>query len=382
MAGPNHVAVVGGGVCGLGVGWKLAKAGVRTTVFDRGRATRESTWAAAGMLAAHMELRPEEEHITFLGRKAMERWRAFAGELEAESGIPIDYRDEGTLYVALDRDAVEELRFLRRHQEETGVPVEWLSGDEAREREPFLSRRVAAALFADGDHRIDPRAFAEALTRAFVAAGGDLREETEVERIEIEGGKVRGVRVAGEFLEADIVVLAAGAWSGLVDGLPKEAVPPVRPVKGQMFSVRMADPPLLTRCVWAKDSTRFAYLVPLSSGRLLVGATVEEMGYDREVTAGGIYELLRPAYDALPGIYELPVDEIWAGLRPASRDNAPILGETPVEGLVMATGHYRNGILFAPLTSEDVAHLVLTGETTEAIAPYGIGRFGLGKANS
>jgi glycine oxidase len=374
MTGPR-VAVVGGGVCGLGVGWRLARAGAHVTVFERDAPARAATWAAAGMLAPHMELRPEEEAITTLGRSSLERWPRFARELEAAAGMSIDYRDEGTLFVALDRDATEQLRFLHRHQLELGLPVEWLSGSAAREREPHLGRRVSAALWSGLDHQVDPRSLGEALARAFVAAGGTLRAHTPVERVLVDDDRVRGVRVGGTEIEADAVLVAAGAWSGLIPGLPEPLVPPVRPVKGQMVALAQPRPPLVRHCIWAMDATDTVYLVPKSSGRLLIGATVEEVGYDTQVTAGAVLQLLRLAWDTLPAIDDLPLVETWAGLRPASRDNAPILGRTPVAGLYVATGHYRNGILFAPVTADDMARLILDGQATPTIAPFGPERF-------
>lgn len=372
-----RVAIIGGGVCGLGVGWKLAQAGAQVTLFERDEPARAATWASAGMLAPQMELRPEEEQITLLGRESLRRWRRFARELEEAAGISIDYRDEGTLLVALDRDAAEQLRFLHRHQSELGLPVEWLSAYEVRRLEPHLSRRVVAALFSQEDHQVDPRRLGEALVRAFVRAGGQLCSHSPVERILTDNNlrKVTGVRVRGEDVPADAVLLAAGAWSGLIEGLPAAVRPPVRPVKGQMLAVEQPQPPVLGHCVWAMDARQFVYLAPKSDGRVLVGATVEEAGFDTQVTAGGLLDLLRLAWETLPAIYDLPVVEAWAGLRPGSRDNAPILGKTPIAGLYMATGHYRNGILFAPVTAEDVAHVILTGETPGAIAPFSIDRF-------
>jgi glycine oxidase len=372
-----RVAIIGGGVCGLGVGWKLAQAGAQVTIFERGEPARGATWASAGMLAPQMELRPEEEQITLLGRESLRRWRRFAAELEEAAGISIDYRDEGTLLVALDRDAAEQLRFLHRHQSELGLPVQWLSAYEAHRLEPHLSRRAVAALFSQEDHQVDPRRLGEALVQAFVRAGGQLCAHSPVERVLTDNSlqKVTGVRVCGEDIPADAVLLAAGAWSGLIEGLPAEVRPPVRPVKGQMLAVQQPQPPVLGHCVWAMDARQFVYLAPKSDGRVLVGATVEEAGFDTQITAGGLLDLLRLAWETLPAIYDLPVVETWAGLRPGSRDNAPILGKTPIAGLYMATGHYRNGILLAPVTAEDVAQVILTGETPEAIRPFGMERF-------
>lgn len=370
-----RVAIIGGGVCGLGVGWKLAAAGAQVTLFDRGQAGRESTWAAAGMLCPQMELRPQEESISMLGRESMTRWRRFAADLEADSDIPLHYRDEGALFISADHDAAEQLRFLHDHQIELGMPVEWLTGAEVRQREPYLSHNVVAGLLCLDDHDLDCRAMTLALAEAFVRRGGDLRENASVDGVVADDSGVTGVRVDGEAVAADAVVVAAGAWSGMLDGLAGDVRPAVRPVKGQMLALRQPEQRVLTHCIWARSSRDFCYMVPKKDGTLLVGATVEEVGYNKDVTAGAVLDLLRAAWGVLPSLYDLPIVESWAGLRPASRDGAPILGRTSVDGLFMATGHFRNGVLFAPVTAEDVAHAVLTGETTDTIAPYGIERF-------
>jgi glycine oxidase len=301
------------------------------------------------------------------------RWPAFTQELKEASGVDVGYRTEGTLVVALDRDQVERLRFQYEFQRKLGLELTWLSGDAARQREPHLSRNVIAALYSPHDHQVDNRQVLLALRQAFLAAGGTLREHASVAEILVEKGEVQGVRlISGEILHAPVVVVAAGAWSATLPGLPPEARPPVRPVKGQMLALQTPlDAPLLRHVVWGRD----VYLVPRKDGRLLVGATVEEKGFDAQLTAGGVYTLLRRAWEILPGIDEAPIVEMWAGLRPGSRDDAPILGATPVKGLILATGHYRNGILLAPITADAISHLILTGETPESIRNFGIGRF-------
>jgi glycine oxidase len=206
-----------------------------------------------------------------------------------------------------------------------------------------------------------------------LAAGGKLREQTNVDGLEIEGGRVTGLRIGEALHEADTVVLAAGAWSRDLPGLPESVQPPVRPLKGQMMSVRM-DPhfPILRHVLWAPEGI---YLVPRSDGRLIIGATVEEKDFDTDLTAGGILHLLRETWGVLPGIDELPIDEMWVGFRPTSRDDAPILGPTELDGLIVATGHHRNGILLTPLTANAVSHYILTRELSDEIKPFGPDRF-------
>ncbi len=366
------IAIIGGGVCGLGVGWRLAQAGRPVTVFDRGRAGFGATWAAAGMLAPQVEAEPSEERLLVLLLESRAMWADFAAELAAASGVDVDYRTEGTLVVAHDRDDVERLRFRYDYLTDLGLELDWIPGNEARRREPHLARTVTAAVYSAPDHQVDSRQLALALREAYLRAGGDLRENAEVLDIVHDGDHVTGVTVAGGVLGADVVVLAAGAWSREIGGLPEALRPPVRPLKGQMLAVQMPpQAPLLSHVVWGPD----IYLVPRTSGRLLIGATVEEMGFDARLTAGGLMDLLREAWETLPGVYDLPVIESWVGFRPASRDDAPILGPTELKGLVMATGHHRNGILLAPLTARAVADSVLSGAAPESIAPFGLARF-------
>jgi len=378
------IVIVGGGISGLAIGWYLARAGRAVSVFERDAAGRGATWAAAGMLAAHVEAEPGEERLLPLLLESRAMWAEFGRDLEAASGLAVDYRDEGTLVVALDRDDTERLKFSYDYHRSMGLEMEWLSGAEARRLEPHLASGVAAGVFSPLDHQVDNRKAVVALKAAFVKAGGALREHAEVEEILVEDGAVRGVLVGGERVEAEAVVIAAGAWSRNLKGLPDHLRPPVRPVKGQMLSLVMpADAPLLRHVVWGPGTC----LVPRKDGRLIDGATVEEMSFDVNMTAGGVYDLLRRAWETLPGIYDLPIDEMWAGLRPTSRDDAPLLGPVSgtltgagevvgeAAGLIMATGHHRNGILLAPITARAISHYILTGELGEDIKPFAPTRF-------
>ncbi|MDD2878602.1 MAG: glycine oxidase ThiO [Acidiphilium sp.] len=364
------VAVIGGGVIGLALGWRLAQRGVDVVVFERDAAGSGASHAAAGMLAAACEAEPGEAALGGLNRASLALWPAFAAEVEAASGLPVGLRCEGTLLVALNRDDAAKLRHDMAFQHSQGIDLAWLTPAQAREREPYLAPQLAGAVFSPGDIQVDNRAVVAALIEAFRRAGGVLHEQAPVERVAVADGRATGVVVAGAVHAADVVVLAAGAWSGGID-LPI-ARPPVRPVKGQMLSVQMdPDAPLLRHVVWAPK----AYLVPRADGRLIVGATVEERGFDARITAGGLYSLLDGAWRALPGIEELPVIETWVGFRPGSRDDAPILGPSALPGLMFATGHHRNGILLTPVTAEAMATTILDGVTDPRIAAFGIGRF-------
>lgn len=367
----SEILIVGAGVIGLSLGWELARGGQQVTILERDKAGQGTSRLAAGMLAPASEIGFEELDLYALGRESLRRWPDFARRLESDSGVRVDYRTEGTLVVADDPDSRSVLRRLYEFQRQHGVPVEWLTGAEALEIEPFLAPRLAAAVFSPEDHQVDNHLLLHALKSAFHYRGGALREHTRVQAIQQESGKPV-VLVEGERIMADVVILAAGVWSGGMEGLEPHR-PPVRPVKGQMVELKMQAPFALSHVVRGPG----AYLAPKSSGRLLVGATTEEMGFDTTVTAGGLYAVLEGGWEVVPGIYDLEVTNTWAGLRPASRDHAPILGPVPGRpGVMFATGHYRHGILLAPVTAEEVARMLRSGETSPWLHPFLPGRFG------
>jgi glycine oxidase len=373
----QKIAVIGGGVIGLATGWRLAAAGQTVTVFERGAAGRGASWAAAGMLAAGSEVEPGENVLFALLKRSQDMWPGFADELRQASGIDPELRTEGTLSIALTQDELGRLRQTHALQQKLGVNAVWLRREEALEREPYLNPRLAGALLVPGDHQVDNRRVVEALRTAFVAAGGRLIEDAGDAGIKTAQGRVTGVTAGGVVYPADTVIAAAGAWTPDIEGLPPIARPPVRPVKGQMIALAM-DPaaPILRHVLW----TQKAYLVPRRDGRLLIGATTEERGFDATLTAGGMLSLLESAWRALPGVEELPIVESWVGFRPGSRDDAPILGRTPIEGLILATGHHRNGILLAPITADAISRLAMSGETDPSIAPFALDRFLAGKS--
>ena len=373
----KKIIIIGGGVIGLGIGWQLARAGAAVTIYERSEAGRAASWAAAGMLAPLAEAHSEEPELLKLGSQSLARYPQWVSELEADARMSIGYRVEGTLIVGLEPDDTHQLQHLYTSQQDLGLNVEWLTGREAREIEPTLSPRVTAAIRCATDHQVDNRLMVKALQRAYQARGGVLHENSTIEKIVIENGVATGVQTQDGFQTADVLILAAGCWSAQVVGLPDTIIPPVRPVKGQMLALQMEagiTVKNVIRTIRARYSTS-VYLVPRTDGRLIVGATSEEMGFDTRLTAGGVFELLRGAWEAVPGVYELPILETWTGLRPGSRDNAPILGKTPVENLIYATGHYRNGILLTPITAYEIANLILTDETSEIIAPFQLDRF-------
>ncbi len=366
------VAIIGAGVVGLGIGWRLAGRAT-VTVFDRGKAGSGASHAAAGMLAACCEAEPGEEALIALGRESQARWPAFAEELLRTSGIDVELRREGILHLALTADDQAEIAQRLEFQRQLDLPLEWLSAAATRAREPHLAGKIAGALFSPEDHQVDNRKLVQALRVAAEAAGATICEHRPVKEIVVQGGRAKGVLLQDETVAAaDIVVLAAGAWSRGIAGLPPDRRPPVRPLKGQVLTLRMdAAAPLISHVVWAPG----AYMVPRRDGRLIVGATVEEKGFDETMTAGGVLTLLEAAWRAVPAVEELPIEEMCVGHRPGSRDDAPILGRGPLDGLFYATGHHRNGILLAPVTADAMARLILDDVVEPAIKPFGLERF-------
>lgn len=366
------VLIVGGGAIGLAIGWRLAQAGQAVHIYERGQAGRGTSWLAAGMLAPDAEIGFEELDLYRLNRASLERWPQFVRDLESDAGVSIDHRTEGTLVVADDPDSAAALQRRYQFQKTHGLAVEWLTGAEALEREPFLSPRLTAAVWSPGDQQIDNRLLVDALTAAFLNRGGLLFEQTPIRYIAPDASAPRVQTEDGTSVEGCCIVVAAGAWSRQVGGLAPQQVPPVRPVKGQVVQLQMEPPFDLRHVVRGPD----AYLAPKSNGRLVVGATSEEMGFDTRVTAGGLYRILEAAWEVVPGIYDLPVTDTWAGLRPGSRDHAPLLGLSQAPGVIFATGHYRHGILLTPITADLISRFILHQERTALLEPFSPQRFG------
>ncbi|KJK39923.1 glycine oxidase [Streptomyces variegatus] len=372
----SDVLVIGGGIIGLATAWRAAQRGFATAVVDP-EPGGGAAQVAAGMLAAVTELHYGEQTLLGLNLASARRYPDFAAELTELTGQDLGYRRCGTLAVALDADDRAHLRELHALQQQSGLESQWLSGRECRRLEPMLAPGVRGGLRVDGDHQIDPRRLAGALVTACERVGV-VFHRVWAERLTVVRDRVTGVVLAdGTEPAAGQVVLAGGSLSGRLAGVPQEVLPPVRPVKGQVVRLTMPQRhgPFLSRTVRAVVRGSHVYLVPRASGELVVGATSEELGWDTTVTAGGVYELLRDAHELVPGITELPLTETRAGLRPGSPDNAPLLGPTGLEGLLLATGHYRNGVLLTPVTGDAMAHVLATGELPEEARPFSPKRF-------
>jgi len=366
------VAVAGGGLIGLGVAWRCAQRGLSVTLADDAPGSGAS-YAAAGMLAPVTEAAYGEEGLLELCRASLARFPAFVAEVEHASGVDVGLRTVGTTVVGFDADDMAALDELHAFQRELGLSAERVTAREARRREPSLTPRLRGALQVAGDHSVDARALHAGLLAAAQAAGVRI-VRSKVEALRVEHGRATGLRLAeGTTLAAEAVVLALGAWSAALPGVPRL---PVRPVKGQILGLRGAAG-LLGGTVRALVRGRQVYLVPCAHDYLIIGATVEEKGFDATVTAGAVHDLLRDAIEVVPGVTELELVETLARWRPGTPDNAPILGASAtIPGLVLATGHYRNGVLLTPVTADAVAELLVTGKLPELAMPFTLDRFG------
>ena len=343
--------IVGAGVAGLSIGWRLRQAGVEVTIFERAQPGQGATWASAGMIAATAEHERPQSPEGELAYRARAMWPGFAREIEDGAGMKIGYAESGSLMVAMTTD--ENTRYAARAAVDPELKV--LAAADARVMEPMLTDGVAGALWASKEAHVDNRALGQALARAFVRAGGRLVINEAVVSIETREGRAIAVRGTFGVHEADTFILAAGAWSGLIDGLPPDALPPVKPMKGEMLALEPPDGAARPgHVVWGNE----VYLVPRGD-HLLIGATLEDVGFDTGVTDSAEDWLSSRAVAVMPSLRDWRIADHWAGLRPGSPDGLPLLGPTIVSGLFVASGQYRNGILFAPAVAEILSGLVL-----------------------
>ena len=357
------VVVVGAGLIGLATAYELAKRGVVVTVFDRAEPARAASWAGAGMLAPFSEAMPDGAMLA-LCRDGLASYPAFVEELRERTGVDARFRREGTLHVALDEARLAELAAHAPTFRANGGEVALFDRTETLAREPMLAKHLAGALFVANEAQVDNRRLGRALLAACEGFGVRVERIDDL-ALEADARRVRGLRTAYGFVAAPTVINAAGAWAGELAGVPERARVPVRPVAGEMLA--LAVPPAALRAlVWL----RHRYLVPRGDGRLLVGATVEERGFDARVTAAGMHDLLDAALAVAPALASFAVVETWAGLRPGAHDGRPYLGATALDGYLVASGHYRNGILLTPVTARALASLVVDGQSPTDLEPF------------
>jgi glycine oxidase len=358
-----NVLVSGGGIAGLAIAWRLSLQGVTVEVVERGICGRGASWAAAGMLAPGGELAGEIDDLARLAHESRDLWPQFAAEIERAAGRSVGFRETGSLLVA---ESEEQAEALRARANGSG---EWFPRDDLLRIEPMLAPDLTGALHFPADAQVDNRAFCEALFMALRGRGVIIHENCEVRSIVIAEGEAKALLTGRGPMEADCFVLACGAWMGLISA-PEFELPPVRPVKGQMMAyVPPASIGLPDTLLWADD----VYLVP-RAGRLLVGATVEDAGFDASVELRACAKLRKAAERVIPSLPNWQLAEVWAGLRPHTPDDAPVLGATSLSRLYVAGGQFRNGILFAPAVADKMA-AILQGRATELAPAFNPLRF-------
>ncbi len=367
----TDIAIVGGGVIGLSCAFELARRGRSVTVLEREEPGFGASTVAAGMLTPSFEVELTPQSLVELQLDSLRRYPQFVRDIEAAGGQSCGYRDEGSLWVSRHRDDELELDHILRIQQERGLPARRLTGRKVRELEPHVSPRAVGGLLVESDHQIDSRKLVRALRAGCEEVGVDVRTKAGVTAVDRTAG---GLELTLErdgstsALRTDQVLLAAGVWleDGLVTPLPKIGM---RPIKGQI--VHLQGPPMVRHVIRNSD----VYIVPREGGRLLIGATEEEQGFDMNPTAGGTLDLLRFGFEVLPGIYDLDIAEIDVGLRPTFHDHMPVLGPTTTDSIFMASGHYRGGVLLAAATAHWMAEIMTTSHVPSEIEPFNFQRF-------
>ncbi|MEI8134824.1 MAG: glycine oxidase ThiO [bacterium] len=371
MSEKTHI-IIGGGIIGLSVGWQLLRAGVKVEIIDASSGVEQSTgWVAAGMLAPNAEAGYEEENLFRLCMSSLSLYEQFLAELSGDvTSVSVPKIDRcGSMMVAVTSDDARVLERQYNFRMGLGeIGIRLVTGIEARELEPLLSPKVKQALFLPDDAQINNRSLLLALQEAFVNRGGVIHRSTTIEDIHTNNGVVTVDGLNGHSYSADSITLCAGAGISLLN---LEGIPSIRPVKGQVVTLKSTDSLRLSHLI---RSPR-VYLAQKDDKRIMIGASVEEKGNDSSITAGPIMELLHYAWEVVPATYELEIAELKSGLRPASRDNCPVMGRTDQPNIFIATGHYRNGFLLAPITAYAMSDLIREGSTEYNIQAFAPSRF-------
>jgi glycine oxidase len=362
------VAIAGGGLIGGAIAFELARAGLQVALFDRHQPGEGSSWAAAGILSPAPENAGMISTVP-LGRASLQLYPELVATVEEISGQSVGYRARGTLEALFSTDAQEKLSTIIAVHHGLGLKAEPVSADDAREMEPALSLELEAAVFRPDEACVDNRALTKAVLTAAERSGVKIFAASNVQSIAKSGGRCAGFLVDGEKVEPRWTVIAAGCCSAEIEGASHYA--PVRPAKGQMIALRAKDF-RIERVLWSDH----VYLVPRNDGRILAGATVEYVGFDKRVTAGSVQKIIAAALQLAPALADAQIEETWAGLRPDAPDHLPIIGPTDLEGLLIATGHFRSGILLAPITAQLIREWITTQNVSQDWGRFSPMRFG------
>lgn len=368
MKGSSDVVVIGGGIIGLTIARALALRGVTDVcLVERGALGTEASFAAAGMLAPQAEADAEDDFFA-LACRSRDLYPSFAAALLEETGFDVELDTTGTLYLALNKHDQEELQERYNWQTRAGLSVELLNADEARDLEPAISSSTLGALRFPKDIQVENRRLLNALANSVHKLGPTILTETNVDGLLTEGSRLTGVQTSRGVISCARVVIAAGTWSSFIQHAPRTVS--IEPVRGQMVCLE-AKPQLARHVIYSKRG----YLVPRHDGRLLAGSTSEKAGFAKHVTAAGISAILQNAREISPAISALPIVDTWAGLRPCSSDGLPVLGACgEIDGLFYASGHYRNGVLLAPITGELISEAIVADAASHLLVPFLPGR--------
>jgi glycine oxidase len=363
------VIIIGGGIIGCSIAWYLSREKLKVIVLDKQQPGQEASWAAAGMLSPQSDTDCPDDFFRFC-LSSRDLYPQFVQRLTEESGIDVEYRTEGTIVVAFTEEESSVLEKRARWQQAEGLRIEYLAGNQVLSLTPSLSAKVQSALFVSGDHQVNNRKLTRAVTIAAARNGAEIQNGKSVLEIVVEQNRAAGVKTTGETIAGGTIVNAAGCWSGLVNA---PLCPPVQPVRGQMLALDS----VIDNIGYVVHTPR-AYIVPRRDGRIIVGSTTERVGFDKSNTAAGVNGLLSGAIEAIPELENLPINEMWAGLRPGTPDGLPLLGPTQssdIRNLIFATGHYRNGILLTPITAKVISEIILGEPLPEFLRAYAPDRF-------
>ena len=367
------VIVIGAGIIGLSISFYLKKNNFNVTVIEKGKAGMEASYASAGMLAAQSEFDYYEGLMDFC-IKSRNMHKSFCKDIESASGLSAEYQQSGMIRPAVAEEHEAHFKENYRWQKKHGFEIEFLSGDELRKIEPNLSKKIISGLYTKNDGQVNNRRLMEALIVANKKIKNKIIENCEAKEYLIKHNKITGVKTKNnEAFNADIVINAAGSWSSLISSglIPNFNV---KPILGQMVSLQ-ANKKMIDSVIFASILGKGGYIVPRKNNEIILGSTMEDAGFEKNITENGISSILKNCFDILPELKKLKIKEKWSGLRPLAPDNLPIIGKTGIENLIIATAHYRNGVLLAPITAKAVTELVVNDKVIPEIRDFGVGRF-------